>query len=143
NRKEMLQHKELTLNGYGDVSELVSFYKGKNEAYFPRTELRNERVIKYHYNNLSQYPTISGIELKGCGFLPFQATEFSGELAEIMRSVEFSKVLFDAIVSNNFEQGWTQISEKFDDLNPVSDQMAKNRKTQLLVAYKKEFTKGL
>ncbi|TOO52711.1 hypothetical protein, partial [Vibrio parahaemolyticus] len=25
NRKEMLQHKELTLNGYGDVSELVSF----------------------------------------------------------------------------------------------------------------------
>ncbi|EKL9958510.1 hypothetical protein PTB57_000552 [Vibrio parahaemolyticus] len=143
NRKEMLQHKELTLNGYGNVSELVSFYKGKNEPYFPRTELRNERVIKYHYNNLSQYPTISGIELKGCGFLPFQATEFSGELAEIMRSVDFSKVLFDAIVSNNFEQGWTQISEKFDDLNPVSDQMAKNRKTQLLVAYKKEFTKGL
>ncbi len=143
NRKEMLQHKELTLNGYGNVSELVSFYKGKNEPYFPRTELRNERVIKYHYNNLSQYPTISGIELKGCGFLPFQATEFSGELAEIMRSVDFSKVLFDAIVSNNFEQGWTQISEKFDDLYPVSDQMAKNRKTQLLVAYKKEFTKGL
>ncbi|EGQ8942489.1 hypothetical protein DC852_26835 [Vibrio parahaemolyticus] len=143
NRKEMLQHKELTLNGYGDVSELVSFYKGKNEPYFPRTEPRNERVIKYHYNNLSQYPTISGIELKGCGFLPFQATEFSGELAEIMRSVDFSKVLFDAIVSNNFEQGWTQISEKFDELNPVSDQMAKNRKTQLLVAYKKEFTKGL
>ncbi|ENQ8646681.1 hypothetical protein ACEQ8A_000285 [Vibrio fluvialis] len=143
NRKEMLQHKELTLNGYGDVSELVSFYKGKNEAYFPRTEQRNERVIKYHYNNLSQYPTISGIELKGCGFLPFQATEFSGELAEIMRSVDFSTVLFDAIVGNNFESGWIKISEKFDDLNPVSDQMVKNRKTQLLVAYKKEFTKGL
>ncbi|HCE1979052.1 TPA: hypothetical protein NGS68_002350 [Vibrio parahaemolyticus] len=143
NRKEMLQHKELTLNGYGNVSELVSFYNGKNEPYFPRTEQRNERVIKYHYNNLSQYPTISGIELKGCGFLPFQATEFSGELAEIMRSVDFSKVLFDAIVSNNFEQGWTQISQKFDDLNPVSDQMVKNRKTQLLVAYKKEFIKGL
>ncbi|HBC3481140.1 TPA: hypothetical protein KDY88_002593 [Vibrio parahaemolyticus] len=143
NRKEMLHHKELTLNGYGDVSKLVSFYKGKNEPYFPRVEPRNERVIKYHYNNLSQYPTISGIELKGCGFLPFQATEFSGELAEIMRSVDFSTVLFDAIVSNNFEQGWTKISDKFDDLNPVSDQMAKNRKTQLLVAYKKEFTKGL
>ncbi|WP_140325818.1 hypothetical protein, partial [Vibrio parahaemolyticus] len=92
-------------------------------------------MIKYHYNNLSQYPTISGIELKGCGFLPIKATEFSGELAEIMRSVDFSKVLFDAIVANNFESGWTQISEKFDELNPVSDQMAKNRKTQLLVAY--------
>ncbi|EJU9970548.1 hypothetical protein N5M11_000769 [Vibrio alginolyticus] len=143
NRKEMLHHKELTLNGYGDVSQLVSFYKGKNEPYFPRVEPRNERVIKYYYNNLSQYPTISGIELKGCGFLPIKATEFSGELAEIMRSVDFSKVLFDAIVANNFESGWTQISEKFDELNPVSDQMAKNRKTQLLVAYKKEFTKGL
>ncbi|EGR3140796.1 hypothetical protein DLH75_25105, partial [Vibrio parahaemolyticus] len=143
NRKEMLHHKELTLNGYGDVSELVSFYKGKNEPYFPRTEPRNERVIKYHYNNLSQYPTISGIELKGCGFLPVKATEFSGELAEIMRSVDFSTVLFDAIVSNNFESGWTKISAKFDDLNPVSDQMAKNRKTQLLVVYKKEFIKGL
>lgn len=143
NRKEMLHHKELTLNGYGDVSQLVSFYKGKNEPYFPRTEPRNERVIKYHYNNLSQYPTISGIELKGCGFLPIKATEFSGELAEIMRSVDFSTVLFDAIVSNNFESGWMKISDKFDDLNPVSDQMAKNRKTQLLVAYKKEFIKGL
>lgn len=143
NRKEMLHHKELTLNGYGDVSQLVSFYKGKNEPYFPRVEPRNERVIKYYYNNLSQYPTISGIELKGCGFLPIKATEFSGELAEIMRSVDFSKVLFDAIVANNFESGWTQISEKFDELNPVSDQIAKNRKTQLLVAYKKEFTKGL
>ncbi|WP_219623929.1 hypothetical protein, partial [Vibrio parahaemolyticus] len=75
--------------------------------------------------------------------MPFQATEFSGELAEIMRSVDFSNVLYDAIVSNNFESGWTQISEKFDELNPVSDQIAKNRKTQLLVAYKKEFTKGL
>ncbi|ENN6050947.1 hypothetical protein AB9W25_001321 [Vibrio vulnificus] len=143
NRKEMLHHKELTLNGYGDVSQLVSFYKGKNEPYFPRVEPRNERVIKYYYNNLSQYPTISGIELKGCGFLPIKATEFSGELAEIMRSVDFSKVLYDAIVSNNFESGWTKISEKFDELNPVSDQMAKNRKTQLLVAYKKEFIKGL
>ncbi|EJC6794463.1 hypothetical protein MX773_000142 [Vibrio parahaemolyticus] len=143
NRKEMLHHKELTLNGYGDVSKLVSFYKGKNEPYFPRTEPRNERVIKYHYNNLSQYPTISGIELKGCGFLPIKSTKFSGELAEIMRSVDFSNALFDAIVSNNFESGWTKISDKFDELNPVSDQMAKNRKTQLLVAYKKEFIKGL
>ncbi|WP_196333264.1 hypothetical protein, partial [Vibrio harveyi] len=143
NRKEMLHHKELTLNGYGDVSQLVSFYKGKNEPYFPRTEPRNERVIKYHYNNLSQYPTISGIELKGCGFLPIKSTKFSGELAEIMRSVDFSKALYDAIVANNFESGWTKISEKFDELNPVSDQMAKNRKTQLLVAYKKEFIKGL
>ncbi|MGR5274871.1 hypothetical protein ACPV4S_23745 [Vibrio alginolyticus] len=143
NRKEMLHHKELTLNGYGDVSQLVSFYKGKNEPYFPRVEPRNERVIKYYYNNLSQYPTISGIELKGCGFLPIKATEFSGELAEIMRSVDFSKALYDAIVANNFESGWTKISDKFDELNPVSDQMAKNRKTQLLVAYKKEFIKGL
>lgn len=143
NRKEMLHHKELTLNGYGDVSQLVSFYKGKNEPYFPRVEPRNERVIKYHYNNLSQYPTISGIELKGCGFLPIKSTKFSGELAEIMRSVDFSNALFDAIVSNNFESGWTKISDKFDELNPVSDQMAKNRKTQLLVAYKKEFIKGL
>ncbi|EJG1824387.1 hypothetical protein BOJ00_RS23280 [Vibrio parahaemolyticus] len=143
NRKEMLHHKELTLNGYGDVSQLVSFYKGKNEPYFPRVEPRNERVIKYHYNNLSQYPTISGIELKGCGFLPIKSTKFSGELAEIMRSVDFSKALYDAIVANNFESGWTKISEKFDELNPVSDQMAKNRKTQLLVAYKKEFIKGL
>lgn len=145
NRKTWIQQIELagSRSGFDSVDEVVSFYKMKNQSYFMREEERNGQGVRYHYNSNSSYPVLSGIEVIGCGLINFDSNTYSGDMVSILRSVDFSKNVYDAVVANDFKAGWENIEKEFDVLNPTSNDTVVNRKTQLLIAYKKEFTKGL
>lgn len=145
NRKTWIQNMEFTAadTPWDDLDGLVDFYNKKDDSYYLRTQTRDGHGIRYHYKGDAAYPVLSGIEAIGCGTINFKSNKYSGDMVSILRTVKFSSSVYNAVVAKDFNLGWEQMMARFDKLNPVETNTVINRKKQLLVAYKKEYLKGL
>ncbi|EIA4666879.1 hypothetical protein K7J31_002874 [Vibrio parahaemolyticus] len=141
-RNTLLQEMNHTNNVFSNSKDIVEFYHLKDDVYFPRVEEKQNRGVKYHFNDRTQYPTLSGIQTD-CGLMNYKVSSYSNDLAAIMNQVDFSNSVYSAIVANDFSKGWTEIKTKFDGLNPIADEHTRNRKVQVLKAYTEEYVKGI
>lgn len=167
NMKNLITNKELNNRSFNSENELLEFYDFKNKPYFPIMEKRGNRKISYLYNKSNNFDTISGVSFSECGFYAPKQIKYDAELSTIMRKIDFTDAVANAINTDDYSSGWEKLSTKFDnvyassqfgdsemsliqkikdttyDLMFSQNDLLDKTKKQLLISYTIEYKKAL
>lgn len=143
NRKYEIGARDLASREFEDQKAAISYYNKKNDAYFPLLEDKKHRGFKLYFHDRSSFPTLTMVNADGCSSLVYSQNEYSHELGELMREVKFSETVFKAVGSKDYKAGWESLNGAFDSVYKTKSELTKNRKSQLLIAYRNEYQKGL
>ncbi|MBE8577839.1 hypothetical protein [Vibrio sp. OPT18] len=142
NRKYEIGARDLGSREFEDQKAAIDYYKKKNNAYFPLLEDKKHRGFKLYFHDRASFPTLTMVNADGCSSLVYSQNEYSHELGELMREVKFSETVFKAVGAKDYKSGWDTLNGAFDSIYNKSE-LIKNRKSQLLIAYRNEYQKGL
>ncbi|HDM8069018.1 hypothetical protein LCS78_11420 [Vibrio harveyi] len=143
NRKYEIGARDLASREFEDQKAAISYYKKKNDAYFPLLEDKKHRGFKLYFHDRASFPTLTMVNADGCSSLVYSQNEYSHELGELMREVKFSETVFKAVGAKDYKSGWDTLNGAFDSIYKTKSELIKNRKSQLLIAYRNEYQKGL
>ncbi|MEZ9619581.1 hypothetical protein AB4264_24095 [Vibrio sp. 10N.261.55.B8] len=143
NRKYEIGARDLGSREFEDQKAAISYYNKKNDAYFPLLEDKKNRGFKLYFHDKASFPTMTMVNADGCSSLVYSQNEYSHELGELMREVKFSKTVFKAVAAKDYKSGWDTLNGAFDSVYKTKSELTKNRKSQLLIAYRNEYQKGL
>ncbi|WP_343289664.1 hypothetical protein AAIA71_11675 [Vibrio harveyi] len=143
NRKYEIGARDLASREFEDQKAAIDYYKKKNDAYFPMLEDKKHRGFKLYFHDRASFPTMTMVNADGCSSLVYSQNEYSHELGELMREVKFSETVFKAVGAKDYKAGWESLNGAFDSIYKTKQTIIKNRKSQLLIAYRNEYQKGL
>ncbi|MFZ3527945.1 hypothetical protein LCA30_02285 [Vibrio harveyi] len=160
NQKYHISLLESDPKNFQNHNDLTDFYALKNEPYFSQFENMELNKIQYIVSRVNGYTTLKKVNFAGCGSIDLITKDFSKDLSNVMRHINFSQILKTAITSKDYQAGWEKLLKDFDKAYAISnrnsgileetfmtlygqDDAYDNMKKQLLVAYTIEFKKGL
>ncbi|WP_224067449.1 hypothetical protein [Vibrio penaeicida] len=160
NQKYHISLLEGDTRNFQSHKDLTDFYVLKNEPYFSQYEDMELNKIQYVVSRVNGYTTLKKVNFAGCGSIDLITKDFSKDLSNVMRHINFSRILNTAVSSNDYQSGWEKLLKDFDKAYAISNRNAgvleetfmtlygqndayDNMKKQLLVAYTIEFKKGL
>ncbi|WP_159737165.1 hypothetical protein [Vibrio atypicus] len=143
NRKYEIGARDLASREFENQKAAISYYNKKNDAYFPLLEDKKHRGFKLYYHDRASFPTMTMVNADGCSSLVYSQNEYSHELGDLMREVKFSETVFKAVGAKDYNSGWESLNVAFDSIYRTKSELTKNRKSQLLIAYRNEYQKGL
>jgi hypothetical protein len=149
-KAQIIEESNKFFGGISNEAELIELYKKKNEPYFPLIEDPKGRKIGYYYSTNSNFARVDEIKMSGCGSINFNGNEYNQQIANIMKVLNFSKILSDALKANDYVSGWETIKESYYKGGaknafgvPIYSESDDSALKSLLIAYTNEFKKGL